>query len=83
MSLPPRIILHSPIVERDKLPSLIEQCLRDEVRLIAVFGEEAEARNGQHTLLLTSAHADESLEEVLEFAAAWDCERDGLLEVRL
>jgi hypothetical protein len=94
MPLPPRIVLHSPIVEREKLPPFIERCLRDGVCLIAVIGEEAEALEEEidwlvvgdgndHTrFVVTTAHTDESLEEVLEFAAGWDCERDGLLEVR-
>lgn len=95
MRLPPRIVLHSPISDRDALVGFVEQCLRDEVRLIAITGADANRLeldidwmvigdgNSESRFLVTSAHHDEPLEDVLEFASSWVCERNGLLEVRL
>ena len=95
MSLPPRVVLHSPVSDRAALESFVEQCLHDEVALIAVVGDDAEALETEIDWLVvgdgsddgrfvvTSSHPGESLQEVLDFAAAWHCEREGLLEVRL
>ncbi|WP_232844105.1 hypothetical protein [Allopontixanthobacter sediminis] len=75
--------------------NFLEQCLRDEVRLIAITGKGASALefeidllvigdgNDDSRFLVTSEHEDETFDEALEFASGWFCERDGLLEVRL
>ena len=95
MTLPPRILLHSPVSNREALVNFVEQCLRDEVRLIAITGEGANALelevdllvigdgNDDSRFLVTSAHEHETFDEALEFAAGWFCERDGVLEVKL
>ena len=95
MSLPPRIVLYSPVSDREALADFVEQCLRDGVRLIAIAGEHADAlelevdllvvgdATDESRFLVTSAHAGETHDEVLEFASSWLCDRDGLLEVRL
>ena len=95
MSLAPRIVLHSPVVDQASLEPFVEQCLKDGVRLIAMWGEGAEALEedvdwlvigdgaDESRYITTSSHPGESLEEVLEFASLWNCEREGLSEVRL
>lgn len=95
MSLPPRIVLHAPVMDQAALGPFVERCLRDGVRLIAVVGEGAEALEEEidwlvigeggdkRRFLVTSSHPGESVPEVLEFASGWHCENDGLLEVRL
>jgi hypothetical protein len=95
MSLPPRIVLHSPVADQAALEPFVEQCLVDGVCLIAIIGEGAEALEEEvdwlvigdgadkSRFLVTSSHPEESLEEVLEFASGWNCEREGLSEVRL
>lgn len=95
MSLPPRIILHSPIADHAALAEFVERCLMDGVRLISITGEHAETLELEVDLLVigdgskegrflvTSAHPGETLGEVREFASSWLCEREGLLEVRL
>ena len=95
MSLPPRIVLHAPILDQAALEPFVEQCLKDGVRLIAIWGDGAEALEDdidwlvigdgadKSRFLVTSAHPEDSLEEVLEFASGWNCEREGLTEVRL
>ena len=95
MTLAPRIVLHSPVVDHASLEPFVEQCLKDDVRLIAIWGEGAQALDEEVDWLVvgdgadesryitTSSHPEESLEEVLEFASYWNCERDGLSEVRL
>ena len=93
--LPPRIVLHSPVIDRSALEAFVEQCLRDAVRLIAIVGDGAETLEEEvdwlvigegadkSRFVVTSSHPNESIEEVMEFASGWRCERDGLLEVRL
>jgi hypothetical protein len=95
MSLAPRIVLHSPVVDHAALESFVEQCLKDDVQLIAVWGEGAEALEEEidwivigdgiddSRYITTSSHPKESLDQVLEFASHWKCERDGLSEVSL
>jgi len=95
MSLAPRIVLHSPLADPTKLSPFVEQCLGDGVRLIAIVGEGAEALEDEidwlvigdgtdeDRFVVTSSHPNEGLEEVLEFASGWTCEREGLVEVRL
>jgi hypothetical protein len=95
MSLPPRIVLHSPVANQAALEPFVEQCLADGVCLIAIIGDGAEALEEEvdwlvigegadkSRFLVTSSHPEESLEEVLEFASGWSCEREGLSEVRL
>ena len=95
MSLPPRIVLHAPVLDQAALEPFVEQCLKDGVRLIAIWGEGAEALEDdvdwlvvgdgadKSRFLVTSAHPEDSLDEVLEFAFGWNCEREGLTEVRL
>lgn len=95
MPLPPRIVLHAAVSDEMALKPFVEQCLFDGVCLIAIIGDGAEALEDavdwlvigdgadKSRFLVTSAHPEESLEEVLEFAAGWRHERDGLLEVRL
>ncbi len=95
MSLSPRIVLHSPVVDHAALEPFVEQCLKDGVRLIAIWGEGAAALEDDVDWLVigdgtdasryitTSSHPEESLEEVLEFASAWNCEREGCSEASL
>jgi hypothetical protein len=95
MPLPPRIVLHSPVLDHTALAAFVEECLRDSVRIIAIVGDGAEALEeevdwlvigdaaGESRFVVTSAHPNESREEVLKVASAWHCENEGLLEVRL
>lgn len=95
MSLPPRIILHSPIADHAALAEFVERCLRDGVRLISIVGDDAEKveleidwlvisdGSNEGRFLVTAAHPGEPLDEVREFASSWVCDREGLLEVRL
>ncbi|WP_156363619.1 hypothetical protein [Sphingomonas sp. Leaf357] len=77
------------------MAEFVERCLRDGVRLISITGDDAEkvelevdllvigdGRN-EGRFLVTAAHPGEPLNEVLEFASSWVCDREGLLEVRL
>ena len=65
------------------------------MRLIAIIGEGAKALEEEvdwlvigdgadkSRFLVTSSHPNESLQNVMEFAFGWHCEREGLVEVRL
>jgi hypothetical protein len=95
MSLPPRILLHSPVSDNGALTEFVERCLKDGVRLISIAGPDADKLELQVDMLVvgdgsdetrflvTSAHPGEPLDEVREFASGWVCEGEGLLEVRL
>ena len=95
MSFPPRIVLHSPVSDQGALAAFVESCLRDGVRLIAIVGDGAEALEDEvdwlvigdgadeSRFVVTSSHPDESLQDVIDFAAGWHCEREGLAEVRI
>ncbi|MCW2392716.1 putative metal-binding protein [Sphingobium sp. B1D7B] len=95
MSLPPRILLHSPVSNDLVLAQFVEECLKDCVRLIAIAGEDADKLELQvdtlvvgdgsdkSRFLFTSAHPNEPLSDVRDFASEWFCDRDGFLEVRL
>jgi hypothetical protein len=96
MRLKPRIVLHSPVTSPNELEPFVEQCVRDGVSLIAVVGEGCEDLEeeidwiaiGDGSLAryipTTSSHPDETIEEVLEFAAFWECEgEEGIQQVRL
>jgi hypothetical protein len=94
MSLPPRILLYSPVSDYAALTELKERCLKNGVRLISIAGPDADKLELQVDLLVvgdgfdetrflvTSAHPSEPLDEVREFASGWVCEGEGLLEVR-
>ncbi len=84
MSKPPVIVLHTPLVDGAKLDSFVEDCLREQIRLIAVYGEgcaliediidEIVVGDGSQDdrFIVTSSHPNESFEDVLGFAASWD-----------
>lgn len=95
MSLPSRIVLHSPVADQSALGPFVEQCLADGVCLVAIFGKGAEELEEEidwlvigdgadkSRFLVTSTHPEESLEQVLEFASQWHFERGGLSVVRI
>jgi hypothetical protein len=82
------IVLQSPLSNPSNLPRFVEACLRDGVELIAVVGPECEALedeidclivgNGSDDtrFIMTSSHADETLEDAIAFARDWRL-RDG------
>lgn len=91
-----KIILHSPIADERLLNQFVEDCLRDEVSLVAVVGPGCErieemidwivVSDGSDAdrYVTTSSHPDESLSDVIEFVECWELERgDPFQEVRL
>ena len=89
MSLAPAIILLSPVFDETKLAAFVEQCLSDQVNLLAIVGDgcaELEERvdwlvigdaSNPNRYLLTSSHPGETMDEVREFVSGWNCDRDG------
>ena len=88
MSYASRVILQLPISNEELLNAFVEQCLRDNVALIAVIGEGA-ARiediidelvvgdgSDDTRFVTTTSHSNETVEEVVEFAGLWSNERD-------
>jgi len=91
-----KIILHAPISDEALLDDFVEQCLRDNVSLIAVIGPDCnriedvidEIVVGDGTdparFLCTTSHAEEPLDEVMNMAITWEFERgDPVQEVWL
>lgn len=80
----PNIVLHTPLTDLSKLNPFVEDCLREGVRLIAVAGPDAEiiedtiddlvVGDGSRAdrFVVTSSHAGELIEDVIDFAASWD-----------
>ncbi|MET3908782.1 hypothetical protein ABID59_003128 [Bradyrhizobium sp. S3.3.6] len=93
MSYASRVILQLPISNEDLLDAFVEQCLCDNVALIAVAGEGA-ARieniidelvvgdgSDDTRFVTTTSHANETVEEVLEFAGCWPDERNQPVQI--
>jgi hypothetical protein len=88
MTFDRRIVLQLPLSNPGALGPFVEDCLRDGVKLIAVVGENAAAVEDsiddfivgdgsvRNRFIVTSAHDNETVEEVMEFAATFNAE-DG------
>ena len=91
-----KILLHAPVSDEALLEPFVEQCLQDQVSIIAVWGAGSErlediidemvvgdgAQNER--FVCTSSHPDEPLEDVLNMLKYWEMERDDpIQEVRL
>lgn len=91
-----RIILHTPISDSTALARFVEDCLADEVVLIAVIGRDASVvedqiddliiRDGSDgsRFIVTTAHAEETIEAVRAFVTLFDAaEGTTIQEVNL
>ena len=91
-----KIILHSPVSDEGLLDDFVEQCLRDEVSLIAVVGpdcaqledliDEIVVGDGSdpHRFVCTTSHPDEPFDDVVNMVECWELGRsDPYTEVRL
>ncbi len=79
----------------DRLQSFVEQCVQDEVELIAVFGPDCECIHDTIDEILleidtevsnnlpTSWHDDEPYEDAVFFARNYKNGRGGFIEVRI
>ena len=89
MRLEPKVVLQLPISDRALLSAFVEDCLANNVSLIAIVGEGcAEIENDIDELIVsdgsdetrfitTSTHPGDTLEDVIEFASAWWINADG------
>jgi hypothetical protein len=96
MSLARKLILHVPVSNEALLEGFVEQCLKDGVSLLAVFGlgcariediiDEIVVGDGsdEDRFLCTTSHPDESFTDVLNLVSTWEFERgDPVEEIRL
>ncbi|WP_296596079.1 hypothetical protein [Phenylobacterium sp.] len=96
MTLSARTILHAPISDETALGDFVERCLRHGVSLVAIVGPDSERLeelvndlvvgdgSDPEGFLCTTSHPNEPLDEVVNFARAWEAERaGGVEEVRL
>ncbi len=84
-----KIVLELPLSDEALLPAFVEQCIADNVSLIAVVGEGCERIEDEIDWLIvgdgtdnsrfitTSSHPGEALEEATEFARLWWVNADG------
>lgn len=80
MAYAPKVVLQLPLSSPDVLPEFVKACVQDKVALIAVWGagcEEAEdlldelivnTTEDPARFITTTAHEDETLEDVIAFA---------------
>ncbi len=84
-----KLILHAPPLNSFALEEFVENCLRDKVALVCVFGDQCEL---VHDIIdelicgdgsaardvgpITTWHENQPLSEVKEFANAWTVEGD-------
>jgi hypothetical protein len=83
MTYAPKIVLELPVSNPELLQPFVEACLRDGVDLIAIVGEGASRMDDlideivvgdgsdRNRFINTTFHADETVDEVLEFARSW------------
>ncbi|WP_292155024.1 hypothetical protein [Brevundimonas sp.] len=89
----PKIVLSLPLSDKALLPAFVEECLAENVSLIAVVGQGCEQVEDEIDWLIvgdasdptrfvtTSSHPGETLEEVIEFATTWWVSADGPTKV--
>lgn len=96
MPLARKIILHSPVSDETLLDDFVEQCLRDQVSLIAVVGSDC-ARleevidwivvgdgSDPDRFVCTTSHPDESFDDVVNMVESWELDQaDPYQELRL
>lgn len=96
MTFARKIILHSPVSDETLLDDFVEQCLRDDVSLIAVVGpgcarleyliDEIVVGDGSDPdrFVCTTSHPDEPFDDVVNMVQCWELNRgDPYQEVRL
>lgn len=96
MAFARKIILHSPVSDERLLDGFVEQCLRDDVSLIAVVGpgcarledviDEIVVGDGSDPdrFVCTTSHPDEPFDDVVNMVQCWELDRgDPYQEVRL
>jgi hypothetical protein len=96
MTFARKIVLHSPVSDEKLLNDFVEQCLRDEVSLIAIVGpgcarledliDEIVVGDGSDPdrFVCTSSHPDEPFDDVVNMVECWELDRgDPYQEVRL
>jgi hypothetical protein len=88
-----KIVLELPLSDERALQSFVEACLRDGVSLIAVVGEGASrvddmidelvVGDGSDTgrYITTTMHPDEAVEDAIQFAANWEAELGGAVQL--
>lgn len=90
--LAPKIILHSPVSDEALLDDFVEQCLRDNVQLVATMGPGCsrlqdiiiEIVDGHPKgFLVTSSYPDKRFEDVLKLVAREMGPADPVQEMRL
>lgn len=88
MTYAPKVILKLPMADPDLLPAFVENCVRDKVELIAIWGPKCSETEGTIDLLLlgdgtdecrfivTTSHDDETLEDVINMVQCWSTKVD-------
>ncbi len=89
MTYASKIILELPLSDEQALQPFVEECMRDGVSLIAIVGKEADLVNDlidelivadgfdPHRYITTTMHPNESVDDVMQFAAIWEAQLGG------
>lgn len=92
MSLAQKLILHAPLSDEALLEGFVEQCLLDRVSLLAIIGPGSASLEERVDWIVigdgskpdrffcTTSHPNESLEEVLNMANAWEADESTIVE---
>ena len=87
-----KLILHTPLSRPEALPAFVEEALQKGIRLIACIGEDAYGveediddlivgdGSDARRFITTTAHMDESLNEVMAFARGFGLDNDTRVE---
>ena len=88
-----KIILELPLSNEQELQPFVEACLRDGVSLIAIVGQGASRvddlidelvvadGSDPRRYIPTTMHSDEPVEHVMQFAALWEAELGGAVQL--
>lgn len=91
-----KVVLLLPLSDSAALKPFVEQCLRDEVALVAIVGENADEIEDRiddlliddgsdpNRFFVTTSHMDETIEDVVFFARSFDADEGGeIQQIRL
>jgi len=91
-----KVILQLPLSNGAALKPFVEQCLQDEVALVAIVGDDADEIEDRindilvddgadpNRFFVTTSHMDEPIEDVLYFAQSYEADQGGeVQQIRL
>lgn len=93
MKLARKVILHSPVSDERLLSDFVEQCIHDQVSLIAIVGPGCARLEDVIDLLIvgdgsdltrfvcTTSHPNEPFEDVMNMVELWEVDQNDPVQV--